>query len=454
MMSTQRTAPVSSPPEAAPPRGQREAGGSTDFLDLLAQTTARTAQPEGQESTTAAPVAEPPRAGQPSDPAAPGAAAPTSQPSGVPAEPAAPVVVPPAQATVPAQPDAAGLAAVPAPSTDAAQAAAASPAATDPAAGQAAGASQAAGTDGATLASAASSAAPADTTAALQADPAAAQAEPVPAEQSSGAAAGQDSAEQDSADQDAHNPARGAVPAPGANGGNTEGRQATEAAPAARPDAAAAPAATSPATDDDATVAAARAASAGTQPAGREAEPAATRGPNAHAEARVPDPAPQPAQSPARSAEAARPAPVRSVPLSRAVETIEATLRVATQRGVSHARLQLNPAELGAVEVSLRGTAEGIVATVRADAAQAASVLQQAGAELRRSLEDAGVRVLELDIGWSGTESRGDADGSGERPSARGSAGPGAAGAGLAGDTDIPETVLELPNGVLVDVIA
>jgi flagellar hook-length control protein FliK len=77
-------------------------------------------------------------------------------------------------------------------------------------------------------------------------------------------------------------------------------------------------------------------------------------------------------------------------------------LRVLEHRGQVQAQLTLHPAELGGVEVRLRQTAHGLMATVTADRADAAHVLQQAGSELRRALEAQGVQVAGLDIGMAG----------------------------------------------------
>jgi flagellar hook-length control protein FliK len=77
-------------------------------------------------------------------------------------------------------------------------------------------------------------------------------------------------------------------------------------------------------------------------------------------------------------------------------------LRLLEHRGQVQAQLHLHPAELGGVEVRLRQTAHGLMATVTADRADAAHVLQQAGSELRRALEAQGVQVAGLDIGMAG----------------------------------------------------
>jgi flagellar hook-length control protein FliK len=156
------------------------------------------------------------------------------------------------------------------------------------------------------------------------------------------------------------------------------------------------------------------------------------------------------------------PLPARAVGLEHAVETVRLALRHGAERGVSHARISLTPRELGSIEVHLRQTAEGLVARVVAEHASAAQQLQQAGAELRRSLEQQGVTLLRLDIGASGEDA--------------GRAADRQALAGAFGDEhgrrrgtrderdalDLPAdmtettatTTLTLPNGTLVDVLA
>ena len=144
------------------------------------------------------------------------------------------------------------------------------------------------------------------------------------------------------------------------------------------------------------------------------------------------------------------------VPLSHAAENVEHVLRLGASRGTTHARIALNPVELGSVDVHLRQTAEGLVARVVAHSAEAVLQLQQAGDDLRRSLEQQGVNVLSLDIGHRNDErSAGDAgtlrdeDGDG-RDGRGGSAADDADGEPEATTT----TTLQLPNGVLVDVLA
>ena len=71
---------------------------------------------------------------------------------------------------------------------------------------------------------------------------------------------------------------------------------------------------------------------------------------------------------------------------------------VATRAGTARAILQLRPAELGQVDVHLRTTRNGLVATIAAHEQVGLDALQQAGAELRRTLEDKGVQLHSLDL--------------------------------------------------------
>jgi flagellar hook-length control protein FliK len=157
---------------------------------------------------------------------------------------------------------------------------------------------------------------------------------------------------------------------------------------------------------------------------------------------------------------AAAPAPPAGVGLEHAIETVRLALRAAADRGVSHARIELHPRELGGVEIHLRQTADGLVARVVAEHATAAQLLQHAGAELRRSLETQGLTLLRLDIGASGEQDR-------RAPGEQRGFGDAAGGAGNGGaedptsvedvtttPTDPTTTTLTLANGALVDVLA
>jgi flagellar hook-length control protein FliK len=193
----------------------------------------------------------------------------------------------------------------------------------------------------------------------------------------------------------------------------------------------------------------------------RAAAPEAVANGTARTAAPVEAPVAQPAnveQAPAQAARADAPEHRPGVRLAQAVETVQGILRVAQSRGISHARLALNPAELGGVDVHLRSTAQGLVATVSADSVEAAQLLHQAGAELRRTLEGQGLNVARLDIGLASGEQRREAraftGGAGEGGDRRPNGERGSVDGTEEVAVDTSETTLRLPNGVLVDVIA
>jgi flagellar hook-length control protein FliK len=152
-----------------------------------------------------------------------------------------------------------------------------------------------------------------------------------------------------------------------------------------------------------------------------------------------------PATAPATPMSAATP-----VPLARAAEAVEHVLRLASSRGVTHARIALNPADLGAVDVHIRSTAEGLVARVVAHSAEAVQTLQHAAGDLRRSLEEQGLNVMSLDIGQPGESGTGRA---GSESNGRNKYDGSPAGA-ESDETTTQTKTLRLPTGVLVDVLA
>ena len=136
------------------------------------------------------------------------------------------------------------------------------------------------------------------------------------------------------------------------------------------------------------------------------AAPVATAAPQAKsADAPAPavtTPAPQPITAPAPAAPVTAPPSLeRAVPLYRAVQTTGTLLHVAAERGVTHARLNLKPVELGGIEVRLQSTPQGISAQLVADNPEAARMLSQAGEDLRRQLAERDVTLLSLDVSTS-----------------------------------------------------
>jgi flagellar hook-length control protein FliK len=148
-------------------------------------------------------------------------------------------------------------------------------------------------------------------------------------------------------------------------------------------------------------------------------------------------------------------APHAGVALDHAVETVRMTIELAGRQGYSQARIQLSPPELGDIRIHLHQTSDGLVARVVAAHAGAAQALQHGGAELRRSLEAAGMPLLRLDI--ESSDQRGH---TAHDPNRTGS---GVANDGAGGDeqqeplADEPGTLsltVTLPSGAVVDVLA
>jgi flagellar hook-length control protein FliK len=129
------------------------------------------------------------------------------------------------------------------------------------------------------------------------------------------------------------------------------------------------------------------------------------------------------------------------------------TIEVAVRQGFSQARIQLSPASLGGIKINLQRTSDGVVAKVVTEHQAAAQTLGQGGAELKRSLEAAGVNLVRLDI-----EARGDSGAASRDPNRTAPA----ARAASTADDDAPqaedagrtEHTLVLPGGALVNVLA
>ena len=196
-----------------------------------------------------------------------------------------------------------------------------------------------------------------------------------------------------------------------------------------------------------------------------ETAPAAATDEVAEAPAGVPAPAATPAaaaQSVGRGPDAGPSGPHRSVPLERAPRAVAQLLHVASQSGVSHARIALRPVELGGIEIFLQVSPAGLAAQVIADSPEAARMLAQATEDLRRSLAGQNVELVSIDVSTSAEQQRRDDLASGGfvaddrtpdgRPVPRRADG-GPAAAPAPSELTTP-TVLELPDGLLVDVLA
>lgn len=141
-------------------------------------------------------------------------------------------------------------------------------------------------------------------------------------------------------------------------------------------------------------------------------------------------------------------------------ERVQELVRIATTRaGNARATLQLRPEALGQVDVQLRTTKDGLVATIAAHDQAGLDALQNAAGELKRTLEDRGVQLHSLDLqlgagAGSGFSNQGDArqasSGQGGRSASYGLDGEDA-------DDELELTISRTPSaqlGELVDVTA
>lgn len=85
--------------------------------------------------------------------------------------------------------------------------------------------------------------------------------------------------------------------------------------------------------------------------------------------------------------------------MQQAIETIHATVALASRQGAAQAQISLEPAELGAVRIHLTQTNEGLIARVSAQTAAGAQAIASGQSELHRTLSSLGVSLLRLDIG-------------------------------------------------------
>ncbi|HET6508864.1 MAG TPA: flagellar hook-length control protein FliK [Baekduia sp.] len=187
--------------------------------------------------------------------------------------------------------------------------------------------------------------------------------------------------------------------------------------------------------------------------------PAPTLPPTADAAAAASSNAPAGADAPTAAAPPAQPAPtvaqaqpaataLTQVPtasgaqqLTRAsvvqtAERVQELVRIAaTRSGQARATLQLKPEALGQVDVHLRTTRDGLVATIAAHDQAGLDALQQAGNELRRLLEDRGVQLQSLDLQLGAGQDGGFAN-QGDAGQARSGSSGAASSYGLSDDDD------------------
>jgi flagellar hook-length control protein FliK len=94
------------------------------------------------------------------------------------------------------------------------------------------------------------------------------------------------------------------------------------------------------------------------------------------------------------------------VPMQDMIDSIRATIEIATRQGSTQARIALQPEELGHISIHLSQTSEGLLARVTADTPAGAQALASSRAELHQSLSSLGGTLLRLDIGSSDTRDR------------------------------------------------
>jgi flagellar hook-length control protein FliK len=111
---------------------------------------------------------------------------------------------------------------------------------------------------------------------------------------------------------------------------------------------------------------------------------------------------PAPVAAPAASASAMPTA--YGVRLAEAAEKVSNTIAMGARDGVSVARIELSPESLGAIQIHLQHTPDGLVARVVTEHPEAAQTLSQGGDDLKRQLQQNGTALLRLDIESSGQQ--------------------------------------------------
>ncbi|HEY4349545.1 MAG TPA: flagellar hook-length control protein FliK [Gaiellaceae bacterium] len=134
--------------------------------------------------------------------------------------------------------------------------------------------------------------------------------------------------------------------------------------------------------------------------------------PNGSAAPTSPTDSASPIQASAPASPASAPAPTLPTPASVVVSSrlehiaavANAVLQTGARTGITRARIDLRPVELGHVEIRMRFGADGVHATLTAASADAVQALGSAGGDLKRALEAHGFTVLSLDIGHGAKE--------------------------------------------------
>ena len=115
-----------------------------------------------------------------------------------------------------------------------------------------------------------------------------------------------------------------------------------------------------------------------------------------------------PAPATAATASATTAPTAYGVRLAEAAEKVSNTIAMGARDGMSMARIELSPENLGAIQIHLQHTPDGIVARVITEHPEAAQTLSQGGDDLKRQLQQNGTALLRLDIESSGQRSGSD----------------------------------------------
>jgi flagellar hook-length control protein FliK len=114
-----------------------------------------------------------------------------------------------------------------------------------------------------------------------------------------------------------------------------------------------------------------------------------------------------PAPSAAPAATAATAPTAYGVRLAEAAEKVSDTIAMGARDGISMARIELSPESLGAIQIHLQHTPDGLVARVVTEHPEAAQTLSQGSDDLKRQLQQNGATLLRLDIESSGQQRSG-----------------------------------------------
>jgi flagellar hook-length control protein FliK len=142
------------------------------------------------------------------------------------------------------------------------------------------------------------------------------------------------------------------------------------------------------------------------------------------------------------------------------INAIRATIEIAARQGATQARIQLQPQELGQINIRLSQTSDGLLARVSAETPAAAQALADGRSELRQSLSSLGLPLLRLDISSYGQSQTGERQerfaGNADSASSSSTSTSSEDGDGVEplGEPLLASTPATLATGALVDVLA